>query len=94
MDLCGSFQSWSERQAICHWLNRRGNHWEEESKTGEEMELLKLYDCCVPNFRLRPSVARRGGCYVPGAKQIDEKRGSLEGSDALSLDLGLQDNTI
>ena len=42
------------------------------------MEVLKLYDCCVPNFRLRPSVARRDGCYVPRAKEIDEKRDSLE----------------
>ena len=37
---------------------------EEGSKTGAEMELLKLYDCCVPNFRLRPSVARRGEVVV------------------------------
>ena len=36
----------------------------EESRTGAEMELLKLYDCCVPNFRLRPSVARRGEVVV------------------------------
>ena len=60
---------------------KEGRKRERERETGAEMELLKLYDCCVPNFRLGPSVVKRGGgCYTPpgGAKEIDGEWARLE----------------